>query len=431
MRLDSSEPKELERTLRGIIVKLTFDDEVTAWCPATDFFGTAVGINELRSWYRDVSNDGTMRCRWVMPYARSARITLHNVGTQPVTASLHATTAPWTWDDHSMHFHAAWHHEAGLKTPPPSDWNFIRISGRGVYAGDSLAIFNPVATWYGEGDEKIWVDGESFPSHLGTGTEDYYGYSYAPRGIIQTPFNNHVRIDEKNTQGWNVMSRTRHLDGIPFRQSLHFDIELISWKPTVLTYAATTYWYAFPGATSNLKPQPDQAAMPVPTLAEVQGKKSPKPLPGASSTKPGAIECEALKILRKSAGLQTFPQGMSHWGAERWSGGHQLTVKAGKVGDFIELEIPVPDDLPRSVRVHATRAPDFGTLSFSVQGKPSDTSFDGYAENVQPAEPFQLGVFTPTNARLILRADVTGANPKSSGARYFFGLDCLILEPAP
>lgn len=268
--LKTGDAKEVERTLRSLMVKLTFDGEETAWCPATDFFGSGVGINELRSWYRDVSTDGTMRCRWVMPYEKSATITLQNVGSQSVKASLHATTAPWKWDDRSMHFHAAWHYEAGLKTPPHRDWNFIHINGRGVYAGDSLAIYNPVATWYGEGDEKIWVDGESFPSHLGTGTEDYYNYSYAPKPVHQTPFANLVRMDQPMTQGWNVMSRTRQLDGIPFQQSFQFDMELISAKPTTLIYCATTYWYAFPGATSNLKPQPQEAKLPVPTLADAK-----------------------------------------------------------------------------------------------------------------------------------------------------------------
>jgi len=290
LRLETGDSKEAERVLRSTIVQFEFDGEVTAWCPATDFFGSGVGINELHSWYRSVGTDGTMRCRWVMPYARSGRITLINAGAQPVKASLHATTSPWNWDDRSMHFHATWHFESGLKTPPPRDWNFIRITGRGVYAGDSLAIFNPVATWYGEGDEKIWIDGESFPSHMGTGTEDYYGYSYAPKPVFQTPFNNLVRIDEPMTQGHNVMSRTRQLDGIPFRQSLQFDMELISWKPTTLTYAATTYWYAFPGATSNLKPQPNEAALPIPTLAELQAR-----VEVANPRIPGAIESLQIK----------------------------------------------------------------------------------------------------------------------------------------
>ena len=426
LRLESDEAEGFERTLRSFIVKLTFDDEVTAWCPATDFFGTAIGINELRSWYRTVSTDGSMRCRWVMPYAKSARITLINVGTQTMKATLHAATSPWTWDERSMHFHVAWHQQSGLKTPPVSDWNFIRISGRGVYAGDSLAIYNPVATWYGEGDEKIWVDGESFPSHMGTGTEDYYGYSYAPKGVFQTPFNNHIRIDEKMTQGWNVMSRTRHLDGIPFNKSLQFDFELMSWKPTTLIYAATTYWYAFPGATSNLKSQPDEAAQPIPTLADAKAQKI-----AANPGKPGAIECESMKVLRKSGDLRVFSQDMSAWGSEHWSAGHHLTVMSRKVGDFVELEVPAPDSKPCVIHLHASRAPDFGILRFLVQGKQSDATFDGYADKVQAAEPIKLGTYTPEQGKLVLRAEVTGTNAKSNGARYFFGLDCLILEPLP
>ena len=342
--LKTSDFKEVERAQRSLIVKLTFDGEETVWCPATDFFGCGVGINEVRSWYRDVSTDGAMRCRWVMPYAKSARVTLQNVGTQPLKATLHATTTAWKWDDRSMHFYATWHYEAGMKTPPYRDWNFVSITGRGVYAGDSLAIYNPVATWYGEGDEKIWVDGESFPSHMGTGTEDYYNYSYAPKPVHQTPFANLVREDQPMTQGWNVMSRTRQLDGIPFRQSLQFDMELMPWKLTTLIYCATTYGYAFPGATSNVVPQPKEAAAPVPTLAQAQADGH-----AANPRRPGAHECESLKMVRKSDGLNTTTQEMEGFGAGVWSAGDQLLARAGKVGDFVELEIPASGSEPKQI----------------------------------------------------------------------------------
>jgi hypothetical protein len=280
-----------------------------------------------------------------------------------------------------------------------------------------------VATWYGEGDEKIWVDGESFPSHLGTGTEDYYNYSYAPKPVHQTPFANLVRMDETMTQGWNVMSRTRQLDGIPFQQSLQFDIELMAWKPTTLIYCATTYWYAFPGATTNLKPQPQEATLPVPTLADAKAQAQT-----ANPRKPGAIECETMKLVRKSGDIETFSQDMSSWGAEKWSAGHQLTVKAGQSGDYVELEIPASDANARQIVLHATQAPDFGILKFTVNGQPSATTLDGYATSVQPVAPLRLGSFKPENGKFILRAEVTGANPLAAGAKFFFGLDCVILE---
>ncbi|MGC4044402.1 MAG: DUF2961 domain-containing protein [Armatimonas sp.] len=420
LKLEPKGNAELERTLRSVIIELSFDGKTTAWCPATDFFGSGVGINALQSWYRTVSTDGTMTCRWVMPYQKSARVSLHNTGKTPVAATLKAIVSPWKWDERSMHFHATWHHEAGLHTPPLQDWNYVQIQGRGVYAGDTLALFNPVPTWYGEGDEKIWVDGESFPSHMGTGTEDYYGYSYAPKGIIQTPFANQVRVDEQRTQGWNVLTRTRQLDGIPFRKSLKVDIELISWRPTTLIYSATTYWYAFPGATTNLKPQPEAAALPVPTLAEVQ----------AGSRKPGAIECESMTVVRKSGDFFVEPQDMEPWGSERWSGAHHLLVKAERVGDMVELEFPAPDSKPRQLVLYATQAKDYGLLRFRVNGMPCASAFDGYAPEVQPSEPFRLGVFRPDKGRFIIQVTVAGANPNATGPRYYLGLDCVVLEPA-
>lgn len=422
LRLEADNRNELEQALRSVIVQLEFDGEVTAWCPATDFFGSGVGINELQSWYRTVSKDGAMSCRWVMPYQREAKITLHNLGRTPIRATLHATTSPWEWDERSMHFHASWHHESDLKTPPLRDWNYVTLKGRGVYVGDTLSLFNPVATWYGEGDEKISVDGEAVPSHLGTGTEDYYGYSYAPRGIIQTPFCNQIRVDDPKTQGHNVLTRCRNLDGIPFRKSLQFDIELISWAPTTLSYAATTYWYAFPGATSNVAPQPANAIAHVPTLEEARESRTKKIA--------GAIECESLKIISKTQGLVAEPQDMSPWDSANWSKGHHLVVKPRMLGEFIELEIPASDELPRELTLYATEAPDFGILKFTVNGQESPATVDLWAANVQPAKPVTIGTFKPDKGRYRIRVEVTGANPKSAGPRYFFGLDCFVLSSA-
>lgn len=259
---------DIEQALRGLIVRLSFDGEQTAWCPASDFFGSGVGVNELRSWYRTVEGDGTMTCRWVMPYRSQGHLTLENLGALPVAVDLSVQIAPWAWDERSMHFHTNWRLDPDIKSPPHSDWNYVRIAGRGVYVGDTLALFNPLDTWYGEGNEKIWVDGESFPSHLGTGTEDYYNFSWAPKPVFQTPFANEVRIDRSMTQGHNVLTRTRNLDGIPFERSLQFDIEVIPWQEMHLLYAATTYWYGFAGATSSPEPMPEGATRPIPAIAD-------------------------------------------------------------------------------------------------------------------------------------------------------------------
>ena len=93
-----------------------------------------------------------------------------------------------------------------FRAQPSSDWNYITIDGQGVYAGDTLAVMNPEADWWGEGDEKIWVDGEEFRSHFGTGTEDYYGYAYGggSTDLYQKPFHAQVRCGQKATFGQNT-----------------------------------------------------------------------------------------------------------------------------------------------------------------------------------------------------------------------------------
>ena len=413
LRLVVNDPAQLEHSLRSTIVQLKFDGEETVWCPASDFFGSGVGLNPVSNWYRTVRADGTMICRWVMPYAKTGRVTLTNLGELPVKAELHVTLGSWTWNNLSMHFHTTWHYESDLATPPARDWNYIRIAGRGVYVGDTLALFNPVPTWYGEGDEKIWVNGESFPSHMGTGTEDYYNFSFAPRGIMQTPFANQVRVDQPMTQGHNVLTRTRNLDGIPFEQSLKFDFELMSWKPTKLTYAATTYWYAFPNATSNIQPQPKEAASHISTLAEAVAASLPP-------HKPGAIECETMKVLSKSGDFFVGEQDMEPFGSALWSGGHQLLGKTTAVGDTIVLEYPASGTAPRKLTLYATQAPDFATLRFRVNGQAVAETFDSYAPSVKPAAAFPLGVFAPRDGKYELRIEVVGSNPSAQGARYFF-----------
>src|SRR5690606_7113806 len=48
-------------------------------------------------------------------------------------------------------------------------------AGPGRIVGCVLNIDTPRAEWWGRGDHKVWLDGETFPSLLGTGTDGYFG----------------------------------------------------------------------------------------------------------------------------------------------------------------------------------------------------------------------------------------------------------------
>lgn len=140
-----------------------------------------------------------------------------------------------------------------------------------------------------------------------------------------------------------------------------------------------------------------------------------------------AFECEQMNLVSKSGDIFVGEQDMSPWGAENWRGGRHLLVKANAMGDFVEIEFPAPDGRPRHLWLYATLAPDFGVLQFRVNGQPVKALFDGYAPTVQRSAVFPLGLFKPQDGKFVLRAEVVGANPAATGAKYFFGLDCVSL----
>ncbi len=255
---------------RAVVVKMEFDGQQTVWCPLGDFFGTGIGLHPFRGWYRTVAEDGIMECRWVMPYRESGKISLLNLGNKDVDIELEAVIGDWRWDEHSLYFNAAWRGQYPVPTRPFSDWNYVPLKGRSAYVGDALTILNPSEGWWGEGDEKIWVDGEDFPSMFGTGTEDYYGYSW---GGISTDFYDHPfhaqprcnmydklnrkTTNERNTLGYSTETRTRSLDGIPFGSSLQLDMEVWNKNDCDMAYGVCVYWYGDANTRSNRQPDPE------------------------------------------------------------------------------------------------------------------------------------------------------------------------------
>lgn len=275
IKLDDYKNPEVTRT---VILKMEFDGVPTVWCPLGDFFGNGIGLHPFQGWYRTVSEDGTMTCRWVMPYQNSGKISIVNIGEATVNVDLKATVGEWNWDSESMYFNAAWKGQYSVATRPFSDWNYITLKGRGVYVGDALTVMNPVARWWGEGDEKIYVDNEDFPSIFGTGTEDYYAYSWGgkstdfyehpfhaqPRSFVYNKLNRKT-TKEKSTLGFSTETRTRALDVMPFSSSLKLDMEIWSWTDCDMGYGVGVYWYGDKQTISNREPN-EKEALNVPQL---------------------------------------------------------------------------------------------------------------------------------------------------------------------
>jgi hypothetical protein len=270
--------------LRSTVLSGSFDGRETIWCPVGDFFTVADEMRETATWRRQVNNKGLMSSQWVMPYRQRAELKITNTSDKEIEVSWGAHTRTWNWDATSMHFYARWRPDDIVPGTPFLDWNFIDIEGTGVYVADTWTVLNiRENSWWGEGDEKIYVDDaweSGFPTHFGTGTEDYYGWA---GGVVPTleddfslPFlSNKVGGVDEATQGYNICTRTRGLDAIPFTSRLRFDIEASmgtdmrnAWN--LLGYSSTVFFYALPGATHNRPADLEAAAKPLMNMEQLQ-----------------------------------------------------------------------------------------------------------------------------------------------------------------
>lgn len=414
------EADDLEQALRSTVLIAEFDGKQTVWCPVGDFFGTGHQIHAYRSWYTNVSEDGTMTCYWVMPHAKSCLVTLQNLGDQPVKITTEAKGAVYDWTDRSMYFHATWHQLTKVDTGPSKDQtgngafdvNYVTVEGEGKIVGDTLTIFNGIGAWWGEGDEKIFIDGEEFPSHVGTGTEDYYGYAWCRPEYFQSPFHAQPCGSGNFNVGFSVNSRYRILDTLPFTKSIQFDMELWHWRNTQMNYAPAVFWYARPGATCSVKPDPESAALPVAKkrsdVVEIR-------------IVDGAVEGEDLTIVEKTGGKTQVQSGEVH----DWSNGAQLWWIDAKPGDRLVLEVPIKEAGTYKVTADLTKAVDYAIVRMKLAGQASD-QIDRYHTAVAN-DALEIGTFDLKTGVNQLEVEIVGANEKAI-KRHMFGLDYLKLE---
>ncbi|RLD12230.1 MAG: hypothetical protein DRI44_01380 [Chlamydiae bacterium] len=236
--------------LRNCQLQIFFDDEEKSSvnAPLGDFFATAPGLNKFKSLPLGILDDGVMYCHWVMPFKKRFTIRITNYSDNPLTLSGNIIYSKEKWNDKTRYFHANWTSISNQPTRPFFDWTILKCYGQGDLVGTMIQIYNPVHKWWGEGDEKIFVDGEYFPSIFGTGSEDYFGYAWGDQTIFSHAFHNQTRADGPEYLGNTCNSRFQIIDNVPFEKSMKFNMEVWTHTSTTVSMASTVYWYAKPGA---------------------------------------------------------------------------------------------------------------------------------------------------------------------------------------
>ena len=397
------DPRQAHNILRNLILTVMFDSEKCIETPLGDFFGSAPGLNPYENLPMTVSADGTMTCRFVMPFEKVALISIRNLGPD-VPVTLKTSFKPFPWSPSTYHFHAQWLGEKG-RTRPFRDMTFLDVKGEGFFVGTNLHVANPAPEWWGEGDEKAWVDGESFPSTFGTGSEDYYGYAWGSNQLFTRPYHAQTRCDGPGSMGHTSLNRWQIFDPISYATSLRFSLEMWHWADCISTFVHTAYWYSKPGGT------------PAGTIDE-----SLLLPPVIEPTKPveGAVEGENLKIISCTGGTTEVQDGF--W---QISGGKQLWWRDCAIGDKIVLEIPVPEDGNYEVIGNFCHARDYGIHKMTLNGqaiKPIDFFLSGIEWTKS-----NLGIIKLTKGTVTLEVECGGQNEKAL-SNHMFGLDYLLLK---
>lgn len=371
------------RALRQTVLKITADgySRPQVESPCGDFFGAAPGVNPFESLPFSVKYDGTMICRFVMPYKDSLSVMIENYGEQQVRITGIAETSDYTWDERSMHFRARWRVTHDLTGPNRDifDLPFLLADGTGIYVGTTSLLMNPAdaptpyGNWWGEGDEKVFVDDDVRPSIFGTGSEDYYNYSWSSPDIFYYPYCGQPRNDGPGNRGFVTNFRWHILDAIPFQNRIAFYMELYCHDVTPgMSYARTGYYYARSGAIDESEP-----LMPE-DLRELH-------MPG--NWRPAAEKGAANAVFFPAEDVVTGSPAHTLTAGNQWEGAHLFVWKPGEIGGKLAITLPVEDAGRYRLAVTAALSPESGRVAFLLDG--DELVFENGRREIDLYRPFR------------------------------------------
>jgi hypothetical protein len=251
---------------RFAIIRFYWDGETepSVECPLGDFFACGWGhYAQISSLPVCVNPGSAFNCYWEMPFRKSFKITLENIADDKFTIYYQINYALTEVPDDAAYFHAQFRRVNPL--PYKSVYTIVDgVKGWGHYVGTYLAWGVHNNGWWGEGEIKFYLDGDSqFPTIAGTGTEDYFCGSYdfdakAPDGSIQyheftTPYSGlpqvirgdgHYQVQQRfGLYRWHIM------DPIRFEKDLKVTIQALGWMsggrylPLQDDIASVAFWY--------------------------------------------------------------------------------------------------------------------------------------------------------------------------------------------
>ncbi len=219
------------------------------WCERANVNSLPIAVNPA----------GGFNSYWEMPFRTHARVTIENLGTEEAVLYYQIDYTLTAVPEDVAYFHAQWRRSNPLgykETHTLLD----NVKGKGHYVGTYIAWQVNSPGWWGEGEIKLYLDGDTdFPTICGTGTEDYFGGAWdfeQPAGTycpFSTPFLGLPQIIKPDgiyrSQQRFGMYRWHIMDPIRFEEDLRVTIQALGWRsghrylPLQDDIASTSFWY--------------------------------------------------------------------------------------------------------------------------------------------------------------------------------------------
>lgn len=408
--------KEGSATHQDMLLRIYWDGNPrpAVEAPLGDFFANAFGKrSEVRSLPVVVEDADSYNCFWHMPFRKSARIEVVNQGTKNVNLLYYnidwikkeklATDTPYFYAQYRQEYPA----EHG------KDYVVLDTRGKGHYVGTVMSVRTRSPSWFGEGDEKIYIDGETEPSIWGTGTEDYFLSAWGLK-TTSTPFFGVPYFDQWGIVGGHTSAYRWHVaDPMVFEKGIkvtfeHFgwispdenpDGKSMSWNEREDDVSSVAFWYQ----------------TGIPTFAARAPGGTERRLPSLERSTVLAVDAAGSHGVGKSQSqrldVHESPQ--------------LLYMPASAEGAWLEVPFTVGDYEPLRLLLCVTKSYDFGIYQPYLDGVKLGGPVDLYSEQVVADEVHLLDAWLEPG-RHVLRLECVGKSPRSSG--YLLGLESVRLR---
>jgi hypothetical protein len=234
-------PDRSPRMLRSLRIEMYWDhsEHPAVAAPFGDFFGVSLGRTASFENALFSNPEGrSFNCTIPMPFREGARIVVRNESDTDLRMLFYDVDFRRVpgWGDDVLYFHAWWHRNP--ETTLKADHEILpKVVGRGRYLGANIGVVaNPVyeGSWWGEGEVKVYLDGDSdFPTLVGTGTEDYIGTGWG-QGVFAHRFQGCLIADAEQDE-WSFY-RYHVPDPVYFASDCRVTIQQIggNLKPLVI-----------------------------------------------------------------------------------------------------------------------------------------------------------------------------------------------------